>query len=59
MYIIRGTRKHIFTDEIPPKIPRTADTLGNTIDKKQLNPQNEPQMIKFAFFVNSGVPYIN
>lgn len=57
--MISGTRKQMFTDEIPPKMPRTAETLGNTIDKKQVTAQKVPQMIQLAFLVSSGVPYIN
>lgn len=54
--MMSGTRKQILTDEIPPKMPNTAETLGKTIDKKQVKEQNAPQIIQLAFVVNSGVP---
>lgn len=49
----------MLTEETPPKIPRTAETLGKTMDKKHVNAQKVPQITQLAFGVNSEVPYIN
>ncbi len=46
----------MLTEEMPPKMPNTAETLGKTMDKKQVKEQKAPQMIQFAFLVSSGVP---
>jgi hypothetical protein len=54
--MINGIKNMMFDEVIPPKIPRTLETLGKTIDRKQVKAQNDPQMITLAVLVSSNVP---
>jgi hypothetical protein len=57
--MINGIKNIIFDEVIPPKIPRTLETLGKTKERKQVKAQNEPQIITLAVYVSSADPVIN
>jgi hypothetical protein len=49
----------MFDEVIPPKIPSTAETFGNTIDKKHVAAVKPAQIITLALSVNSFLPVTN
>jgi hypothetical protein len=57
--MINGIKNIIFDEVIPPKIPRTLETLGKTKERKQVKAQNEPQIITLAVYVSSADPVIS
>jgi hypothetical protein len=57
--MINGTKKQMFDEVIPPNIPSTDETLGNTMDKTHVAHVNPAQIMVLALSVNSVFPVIN
>jgi hypothetical protein len=57
--MIKGTKKQMFDEVIPPNMPSTDETLGNTMDKTHVAHVNPAQMMVLALLVNSVFPVIN
>lgn len=52
----KGIKKHRFTEQIPPNIPRTALMSGNTTATKAVIEVKQAVIIILAFLVKSGLP---
>ena len=55
-YTIKGTKKQILVEDIPPKIPRTVLIFGNAKANPQVIVHKHAQIVTLAFGVNSGSP---